>query len=321
MIRYYSLVNNELVVGEQIPLDLTNLVWIDIYHPNKEEELALEAVLGIDVPTREEMHEIEVSSRLYSKDGARYITATVVAQDMQEEYSSHSLTFILKDNLLITLHYFEIAAFNKFIIRQKRRSYEGLKCGLSIFIGLLEIIIDQIADHLELIGLDLDDISKIVFKNKNTHKTNNDLQMILKKIGHYGDINGKERESLLSLTRALNYLLLTASEYRKLQNESLETFAKDLASLAEHGGYINGRVNLLLNATMGMINIEQNAIIKIFSVAAVVFLPPTLIASIYGMNFHHMPELSWSYGYPFAICLMIISALLPYYFFKRKRWL
>lgn len=321
MIRYYHLVDNQLHMAEEQPLDLSGVIWIDIAHPNKQEEFNLERLLDLDIPTREEMHEIEVSSCLYSRDHARYITTTVVAQETLGDYTSHSLTFILKDNRLITLHYFDIPAFNKFMIRQKRRGYEDCKCGSTLFMGLIEIVIDQVSDDLEMIGRELDGISKIVFKNNNTHNNTHDLKQILKKIGHYGDLNGKLRESLLSLTRAVNFLLIVESEYKKIQRETLETFSKDLVSLTEHEGYTTSRVNLLLNATMGMINIEQNAIIKIFSVAAVVFLPPTLIASIYGMNFHHMPELFWHYGYPLALILMVVSALLPYFFFKRKRWL
>jgi magnesium transporter len=320
MLRYYSSHLKEWSCSEKIPDDFSTVLWIDMEHPSREEELSLEALVELDIPTRQEMDEIEVSSRLYSRSNARYLTVSIVVQDPQQEYVTHSLTFILKDTLLITLRYFEIPSFNKFIARQKRGQFNSLKSGVDVFSGLIESMIDNMSDYLEMVGHELDTISKTVFKPKELNTPSN-LQTLLTNIGHYGDLTGKMRESLLSLTRALNFLILSSTDHKKQHIEAIETCAKDLISLTEHEGYLTSRINLLLNATMGMINIEQNAIIKIFSVAAVVFMPPTLIASIYGMNFHRMPELSWSYGYPFAVVLMIISAILPYYFFKRKHWL
>jgi magnesium transporter len=278
------------------------------------------ASLGIDAPTPEEMKEIEVSSRLYSADDALYIITTLVTQAESEEPQTHSVTFIIKDNILVTLRYSEPKAFNLFLNRIEHNAPEKYKDGLHIFLGIMEAVIDRLSDTLELIGRELDKTSSDVFQQREGHKTK-DLQNILKEIGKYGDLNGKVRESLLSLTRVFGFLRLARDADYKEHDQMIETLAKDVISLTEHAAYVSGRVTLLLDATLGLINIEQNAIIKIFSVAAVVFLPPTLIASIYGMNFEFMPELSWPWGYPMALVMMVFSAILPYLFFKRRGWL
>lgn len=321
MINQYFLSGNKLATVQDTA-NHKDLIWVDMHAPDKAEELSIENLLGIDAPTREEMHEIEVSSRLYSENGALYITATLVTQVETDQPETHSVTFIIKDNKLVTLRYSDPKAFSMYLGRVSRGQAEPIKQGFDIFLGLMEAIIDRLSDTLEFIGRELDSTSKSVFqKTSAKHNDTADLQDVLKALGRFGDLNGKLRESLLSLSRVFSYLLLSGGQYKQSHKEALETYAKDISSLTEHANYVSNRVNLLLDATLGMINIEQNAIIKIFSVAAVVFLPPTLIASIYGMNFEHMPELDWLLGYPFAIGLMILSAILPFLYFKKKGWL
>jgi magnesium transporter len=320
MIYCYGIKNGKLTCDHNQP-DLSDKpIWIDMLSPSIEEEKSVEASLGIDAPTPEEMKEIEVSSRLYSADDALYIITTLVTQAESEEPQTHSVTFIIKDNILVTLRYSEPKAFNLFLNRIEHNAPEKYKDGLHIFLGIMEAVIDRLSDTLELIGRELDKTSSDVFQQREGHKTK-DLQNILKEIGKYGDLNGKVRESLLSLTRVFGFLRLARDADYKEHDQMIETLAKDVISLTEHAAYVSGRVTLLLDATLGLINIEQNAIIKIFSVAAVVFLPPTLIASIYGMNFEFMPELSWPWGYPMALVMMVFSAILPYLFFKRRGWL
>jgi magnesium transporter len=207
--------------------------------------------------------------------------------------------------------------------RVARGQAEPVKQGFDIFLGLMETVIDRLSDILEMIGRELDNTSKSIFqKTSANHNDTAGFQAVLVALGRYGDLNGKLRESLLSLSRVFSYMLLSGGKYKDdSHKEALETYAKDISSLTEHATYVSNRVNLLLDATLGMVNIEQNTIIKIFSVAAVVFLAPTLIASIYDMNFEHMPELEWLLGYPFAVGLMILSAILPYLYFKKKGWL
>lgn len=322
MIHYFTLNDNKLNATSERPADPRELVWVDMHAPDRNEELNLEGFLKIDAPTREEMHEIEISSRLYSENGALYLTATLVTQVETSEPQTRSVTFILKDDTLITLRYSEPKAFTQFLAREQRGQIDPIQDGFQIFLGLMESVIDRLSDTLELIGRELDDTSKTVFQNPtDAHSEPQDLQDVLKKIGRYGDLNGKLLESLLSLSRVFSFLLLSGGNYRQTYRDPIETLAKDISSLSEHGTYVSNRVNLLLDATLGMISIEQNGIIKIFSVAAVVFLPPTLIASIYGMNFSQMPELQWQFGYPLAIGLMALSAILPYLFAKKKGWL
>lgn len=321
MLRYFTLKDKKIIEQTGLPQTLSNTVWIDMLSPDSTEEYEIEKLLAIDIPTHEEMHEIEVSSRLYSEKGAHYITATLVTQSESNKPETHSITFIIKDHILITLRYSEPKAFALFLSRVDKGQAEP-KTGFDIFLGLMESVIDRLSDALEMIGHELDQTSASVFKQDHQEQNDsNSFQAILKRIGLYGDLNGKLRESLLSLSRVFSYLLLFGGEHKKQHKEAIETNAKDIRSLTEHAMYISNRVNLLLDATLGMIQIEQNAIIKIFSIAAVVFLPPTLIASIYGMNFKHIPELEWFLGYPFAISIMITSALLPLLYFKRKGWL
>jgi magnesium transporter len=321
MVKYYLTHDGRLTESIKPPQSLDDLIWVDMLFPSKEEERDVENLLSIETPTPEEMLEIEVSSRLYVENGAIFTTATLVTHFEKDSPESNSVTFIFKDKTLITLRYAEPKAFSLFLNRCTRNS-EPLKSGVDIFVGLTEAIIDRLSDALEMIGRELDATSTKVFqKNTGPAASSSNLQDLLKKIGRNGDLNGKLRESLLSLSRLIGYLLLMGGKNKQEHIEDLETYAKDITALNEYTNYVSSRINLLLDATLGMINIEQNAIIKIFSVAAVVFLPPTLIASIYGMNFKNMPELDWFFGYPFAIFLMILFAILPYLFFKKKRWL
>jgi magnesium transporter len=191
--------------------------------------------------------------------------------------------------------------------------------------GLLEAFIDRFADILERVSLDLDQTSRTIFDTRPGRPGGErDLQAVLKTLARNDDLASTSRESLLSISRVLSFLGVVADSWPKKEAKDLKirlkTASRDIASLAEHAGFETNKINFLLNATLGMINIEQNRIIKLFSVAAVVFLPPTLVASLYGMNFRHMPELDWTYGYPMAIGAMILSAVVPYLFFKAKGW-
>lgn len=323
MVKYYISQNGKIYESPQKPKTLEDLVWVDMNYPSEDEELEVENLINIETPTREEMSEIEVSSRLYVENGAIYTTATLVINFEKDVPESQSVTFIFKDKVLITVRYSEPRSFPMFLSRCSKQQQSPILTGVDVFIGITEAIIDRLSDALELIGRELDGTSTGVFQNS-TNKENNgssDLQVMLKKIGRYGDLNGKLRESLLTLSRQMSYLLLVGSKNKQEHIEDLETYVKDINALSEHTNYVSSRINLLLDAILGMINIEQNAIIKFFSVAAAVFLPPTLIASIYGMNFKVMPELEWPLGYPLAIALMLFSALGPYYYFRKKRWL
>jgi magnesium transporter len=196
-----------------------------------------------------------------------------------------------------------------------------------ILMGLLEAVVDRAADHLESVGLIIDKTSHEVFHAEGSKRPRGrDFHELLRRIGEEGDFNSKLRESLVSLGRLGAFLtsVQDSSTGKRAPREvqaHLKTLQRDLSSLTDHSTFVSGKINFLLDAILGMSAIEQNAIIKIFSVVAVIFLPPTLVASIYGMNFRLMPELNWPYGYPLALGIMALSALVPLVYFRRKGWL
>jgi magnesium transporter len=298
-------------------------VWIDLLNPSREEETKVERALALEVPTREEQQEIEASSRLYQENGAHFMTATVLYQTDTAEPATTPITFILAGNRLITVRYAEPHAFSIFAARC-RRPDPSLTNGTAVLIGLIETIIDRMADFIERIQGEVDAVSRSIFEMKGgTASRQRRFDVILKSIGREGELTSRARESTHSLGRLLTFLTQAVNERKedKLLKARIRTAARDVVSLADHVSYLSNKIVFLLDATLGMINIQQNDIIKIFSIAAVVLLPPTLVASAYGMNFEVMPELKWVLGYPFALVLMVVSAVLPYLYFKRKGWL
>ena len=315
--------------------------WIDVSQPTSEEEQALEAALGINVPTRQEMQAIELSSRLYEENGVLFLTATVLSGATTANPESSAITFILLGEKLVTLRYADPAAFEAF---RKRRDVnpQRYETSYQFMAGLIDAVVERIADILESVGVDLDHISLRVFdrpvvtlehvsrnplnrtpRGQSRKARQRDFVEILTHIGAASDLVSRARESLVSFVRLVTFFREARKEEAAAREPlvHLKTVAADLGSLTDHASFLAGKVNFLLDATLGMINNEQNAIIKILSVAALVFLPPTLVAGIYGMNFDVMPELKWLYGYPFALSLMVIAAVLPYLFFRRKGWL
>ncbi|MDX1606979.1 MAG: magnesium transporter CorA family protein, partial [Candidatus Competibacterales bacterium] len=270
-------------------------------------------------PTREEMEEIEVSSRLYQEDGALFMTAMILSRADTDDPRSTAVTFILSDARLVTLRHDEPRSFRLFAARAQRYQSD-MRRGELVLTGLLEAIVDRTADILERVGSDLDAVSREVFAPP---RRGRDFHESLRRIGRIGDLGSKVQESLISIARLLtfyNQTLDTGKGSKELRGR-IKTLSRDVQSLTDHASFLSSKISFLLDATLGMINIEQNAIIKIFSVVAVIFLPPTLVASIYGMNFALMPELGWRFGYPWALGLMVVSAILPFWFFKRRGWL
>ena len=310
-------------VDGSIPQDA---LWIDLIEPTQEQEQLVESTFSIEVPTREEMKEIEASNRLYEENGVLYLTITIVTRLDSDLPESSQITFILAKDRLITNRYSDPLPFQRFIAYAER--HPGVcSSSAALLAGLIEAIVNRMADVLERVGADLDSLSSEVFspprKRRRSAKSQaRDSRTILSRVGQNGDLTSKARESLVSLNRLLTFVQQSAAV--TLANDvraRFRTLGRDVLALSDHASFLGVKANFLLEATLGMLNIEQNNIIKIFSVAAVVFLPPTLIASVYGMNFHVMPELDWIFGYPFAIGLMLVSAILPYLYFKRRGWL
>lgn len=319
MIRSYTIRHSRLVETE----DLASAIWIDLLSPTREEETSLETLLGLELPTREDMEEIEISSRLYEEDGGVFMTVQLPSATEEEHKTMGPVTFVLVGERLVTIRYHEPRTFTTFPARAARFPVAG-DTGETVFLGLLEALVDRLADIIERAGRDVAPVSRGIFQEKATKRPGSRrFASYLETIGRTGDLISDIRDSLMTLDRAVGYYAqhIVRLEGTDAKRVRVKTITRDLHSIADHAGFLSGKITLLLDATLGMIGIEQNGIIKIFSVAAVVFLPPTLVASIYGMNFEHMPELSWPYGYPFAIGAMIASALLPYWFFKRQGWL
>jgi magnesium transporter len=297
-------------------------VWVDLLEPTLAEERSVERLLAIDVPSREEMREIETSNRLYEENGTLYMTTTVIAKIDTDRPESAAITFILTNNRLITNRYVDPLPFRRFIAYSERHPAAATTAP-AILAGLLEAIIERTADVLERVGQGLDDLSANVFVGDQKGKTRTrDLRGVMERIGRDGDLTSKARESLVTLGRQLTFIQQsTAVQIAKDQLARYRSMSRDVLALSDHASFLANKSSFMLQATLGLINIEQNNIIKIFSVAAAVFLPPTLIASIWGMNFEFMPELEWPFGYPLALFAIVISAILPYVFFRRRGWL
>jgi magnesium transporter len=297
-------------------------VWIDLISPTVQEDKLVEKLLGIAVPTREEMQEIEVSSRLYVENGARYMTATLMCQSDTMAPKTTPVTFILAGHRLATVRYDEPRPFA--IVEHKLARVAHPKVsGESVLMDLLDAVIDRSADILERIGAEVDQISHSIFEPDEDAEppSYND---VLKALGRKGDLTSKVRESLVSIGRLLLFVHHEAEglKWTKDVRAQLQSMQRDVMSLTDHASYLSGKITFLLDAMLGVVNIQQNNIIKIFSIAAVIFMPPTLVASLYGMNFRHgMIELDWEYGYPFALILMVVAAVVPLVIFKWRKWL
>jgi magnesium transporter len=256
------------------------------------------------------------------ENGARYMTATLMAHQDTEVPSTTPVTFILAGHRLITVRYEEPRPF-VIVNHRLERFCPANATGESIMLDILDAVIDRLADVLEHMGNDVEQVSRDIFDPKASAGDFRNYSRILHTIGKKGDVTSKVRESLVSIGRVLRYLANEADSMRwaKDQRAILKGMQRDVQSLSDHSSYISNKIQFLLDAMLGMVSLQQNNIIKIFSVAAVVFMPPTLLASIYGMNFKHMPELDWTYGYPLGLFFMLVAAILPYVFFKWKKWL
>jgi magnesium transporter len=306
--------------------DISNLpetaVWIDLVKPTAAEDRAVEKLAGIAVPTREDMQEIEISSRLYIENGARYMTATLMCQSDTAPKTT-AVTFILAGHRLVTVRYDDPKPFALVENKLARSCAAGIT-GEMVLMELLDAVIDRCADILERVGADVDQVSHDIFEPESErHGQAKRYSQILIAIGRKGDLTSKVRESLVSIGRLVAFLsaVIEGVKWTKDMREQLKTMQRDVASLTDHASYLSNKITFVLDAMLGVVNLEQNNIIKLFSVMAVVLMPPTLIASIYGMNFKDMPELEWVHGYPLALVAMVAAAVVPYWIFKWKKWL
>ncbi len=298
-------------------------IWIDLFGPTGEEEKLAEKLVGTNIPTREELAEIEPSSRLYQKNGAAFMTMSVLYGIDDHHPGSDPIGFILTDKHVVSIRYIDPKPFVIFA----EHAYSEPDIGSdpnSVFVSLLDTIVDRLADEFEVAGKDIESISHQIFQHRSHRGRSPELRLeaLLMRIGKAQQLLARLRETSVSSARLLIFLQTTdAMESDIVNRRHIKTLVADAHALNDHSNFLGENLTFLLDASLGLINLEQNDVMKIFSVFAVVFMPPTLIAGIYGMNFEHMPELKWLFGYPFALAMILASAVLPYMFARRRGWL
>ena len=305
-----------------------DVVWLDLLSPDAREVALVEQSTGLKLPTFESLSEIETSSRLRTEDGVLYLSAPLVYRPGADAPVPTPLGFVLSRERLVTVRFEPLTAFGTFG-EGLRHGGTGRNTSASVFSGLAEAIVDRLADVLESISAELDMLSHRAFHagpingDAGRHRLHEEagLRDILRRIGRNGDLASKIRDSLLGLARIAPYVAGHGADWLSPELKAeLETLRLDVHSLSDYDAHLLNKVQLLLDTTLGLINIEQNSIIKVLAVVSVVGVPPTLVASMYGMNFKTMPELDWAWGYPYALALILLSALLPLWWFKRRGW-
>lgn len=316
MLIRYQLDDQKYLVSTQGEITreaLGSAMWLDLLNPDDDERQLVESLHSQPLPDTEDVEEIEASARSYQDEAGLHVHSLFLHK-VDERHRNTSVAFTLTDDQLITLREREIPAFR--LMRMRARRLHGLvEDPVSIVLALFEIKIDDLADTLEEVYTQLENTSNLVLEDNDSP-----IEDALDELAKQEDTNGKVRLCLMDTQRALSFLLRRG----KMSADHAETareLLRDIDSLLPHNSFVFDKINFLMDAAQGFISIQQSKIIKIFSIAAVVFLPPTVIASIYGMNFSTMPELGWQLGYPWALGLMVLSGVAPYVFFKVKGWL
>lgn len=316
MIRVYTLDNGRIEQFKNPAMqDITNyknILWLDLQSPTSQEREFVEKNFKIEFFTSQEVQEIESSSRFFETEETIEINLGFVSTDV--ELSVQNVTFILKSHILFTYRQGDVKTFAEAVRRLKTMTTETKDHGLDVFLTILETRIDGDADLIESINRRVNHVSKSLISQKSLKE---DLLLGIAQL----------QENVMMLHQAITEKqrvvssLIRIPEFNRLGNERLTIIIRDIASLLQHSQFSSQRLEYLQNTFLGLVNIEQNQVIKIFTVVTVVFMPPTLIASIYGMNFVHMPELDWMAGYPFALGLMVVASLMFLWYFRRKKWL
>jgi magnesium transporter len=299
-----------------------DIAWVDLLTPTPDEAGFVERTTGLRLPTFEDLSEIETSSRVRAEDGTLYLSAPLVHRSTAADPQTTPVGYVLSRDRLVTVRFEPLTAFAVFAPTAQGTATE-------VFAGLVDAIVDRLADVLEHIAAELDTLSHRLFRsgpiegaNRRRHaRESADLRVILRRVGANGDLVSKIRDSLLGLARIVPYVASTGAVWiPEPVTRRLDTLRHDIASLSDYDTHLVNKVQLLLDATLGLINAEQNNIIKVLTVVSVVGVPPTLVASIYGMNFKYMPELDWAWGYPAGLLLIALSAVAPLIWFKWRGW-
>jgi magnesium transporter len=322
--------HNSLTGGEiEVAPDAASLPpevnWIDAFHPDPNETALLQRLLGIEVPSYQRMSEIETSSRLYTLGDHLYLSTPMIYHDAGGAIQTTPLGFVLGRKNVLTLRFKPIKACDP-------RRYGGpsgdhpVAGGLGGFIAILDGVVDHIADELENGTGELEKFSHVIFRDEGartrpTGGDSRDLRVVLRNIGRAGAFASRISEALLGLSRMIPFVVNGAAEHLSPEARGkLKSLARDVSSLSDYEKHQSDKIQFLLDATLGMINVDQNNIFKILTLVSVVGIPPTLIASMYGMNFKNMPELEWAYGYPYGLTMIALSAIIPLVWFKWRGW-
>ncbi len=300
-------------------------LWIDMFDPDEPTRRRVEAATGLHVPTREDLSEIETSSRLSRVGEALYLSLPSLLRTEGGEARTSPVGFVLAPDRLLTVRFAPLPAFDTYAARC-RSGVQRDRTSVSLLLGLCETLVERLADVLEREGEELDNVSRRVFRpaqqgRVRPRRTEAELRAMLRNVGRVGDLVSKIRDTLLGLGRIIPFVLANAPWISSDQKTRFKTLRADINSLTDYDGHLAGKVQFLLEATLGFIGIEQSNIIRVLTVVSVVGVPPTFFASLYGMNFRVMPELQWTWGYPFALLLIVMSAVLPLVWFRVRGWM
>jgi len=309
--------------AKTIPSDVT---WIDAVQPDPREIAFLERTLGIEVPTPETLSEIETSSRLRSEKDWLYLSIPMIHRADGFMPALTPLGFVLSKDVLLTVRFKPMKAFDE--VRETISRCPAQAGGPGALVGILEAIVDHAADVLEGVGTDLDGLSEEIFGTNHAtprrHKPREDgeqLRLVLRKVGRNGDLTSKIEDLLLGTARMVPYVAANAAPYLETGiRAKLKSLQRDIASLNDYETHLTDKIHFLLDATLGLTNIDQNNIFRILTVVSVIGIPPTFVASMYGMNFKNIPEYDWSFGYQYGLLLIALSAIVPIIWFKWRGW-
>jgi magnesium transporter len=308
-------------IGSELPSDA---IWIDLLNPSADEKLFAERMLDIKIPSEASLSEIEASSRLIADHGKLYLSSPSVRVDEQGEAHLTPIGFIIDSGVLVTVRFSSLPIFDD--IAKRVETDESLQNGMCVFTALLEAMVDRGADVLEQLGATSDTLSRAVFKgglvrSKRPVRSSRRLREALENIGLMADKLARARDVLLGVERIASFSGEVGGEWiTPSSKKRLESVSKDVASLSDYETRLSDKIQLLLDAVLGFINIQQNDLFKILTIVSVVGVPPTILVGIWGMNFKNMPELNWNLGYPLAWIAIIASGLLPLLWFKRHGW-
>jgi magnesium transporter len=308
-------------IGAELPPEI---IWIDLLNASEEEKQFVESRLKIRVPSEKSLGEIEASSRLIFDHGTLYLSSPSVRLDEEKEAELTPIGFVIGPRVLVTIHFWPLPVFDHVVKRVETDN--DLENGMCVFTALLEAMVDRGADVLEQLGVTADTLSRSVFKGglvrgKRPVRSSRKLREALENVGELADRLAKARDVLLNVGRVASFAGEVGSEWiTPASKRRLEAVSKDVASLSDYETRLSDKIQLLLDAVLGFINIQQNDLFKILTIVSVVGVPPTILVGVWGMNFKNMPELNWSFGYPLACIAIIASGVLPLLWFKRRGW-